>query len=254
MKKTISNLLKNIFWILFFVIVIYTSMNIFIFYFARRESEDIKNEMLNLSSEIRQIEKEKNSISRQSYKLKNKQVLLIEKNKYLIEKNINLSNENLIISSRIDDLINGEIYFIVDTKENKLYVKKKGTVLREAKCSVGKGGVLADKKTGRKWEFFTPRGVFILKSKIKDPIWIKPDWAFIEEKKEIPLPGVPERKVEGEIGKYAIDLGFGYKIHGTKNEELLGRAASHGCIRLGADDLEYIFQISKVNKTFVYVY
>jgi len=119
---------------------------------------------------------------------------------------------------------------------------------------VGKGGILIDTKTGRKWEFVTPRGIFTIISKTINPIWCKPDWAFIEEKKPIPLPGAPERNVLGELGQYALDLGFGYKIHGTLNEDMLGRPVSHGCIRLGAADLEYIFKRAKINKTPVYVY
>lgn len=236
------------------MVFIHTAINVYNFIDAKNESEIIKNEMLNISAEIKQLESDKNSISRQSFILKNSQILLIEKNKDLIEKNIKLVNANLLISSSINDIISNEPYVLVDTRQNKLYLKQKGKILRECKCSVGKGGLLVDKKTGRKWEFVTPRGVFLIKSRIENPIWFKPDWAFIEENKEIPLPDALERKVEGELGKYALDLGFGYKIHGTQKEELLGRAVSHGCIRLGAEDLEYINKSAKVNRTLIYVY
>lgn len=160
----------------------------------------------------------------------------------------------MLLVRQIGELTGAEEYVLVDTRENLLYLKRNGQIIRQAKCSVGRGGILTDTKTGRKWEFVTPRGIFTVKNKTLNPLWFKPDWAFIEEKKEIPLPGAQERKVAGELGKCAIDLGFGYKIHGTQREELLGRAVSHGCIRLGAEDLEFIYKNTKTNKTLVYVY
>ena len=230
------------------------AIDVYTFFDTRTEYEIAKNRIAGISKEIKYLEKEKHKIYRQSSSLKRKQLALIEINKNLIEKSIGLSNENMLLIQRINELTDSEPYILVDTRENTLYFKRKGQIIRYAKCSVGKGGILRDKKTGRKWEFVTPKGIFTIKNKTENPLWFKPDWAFIEEKKEIPLPFAPERKVEGELGKYALDLGFGYKIHGTQKEELLGRAVSHGCIRLGADDLEYIYKNTKINKTLVYVY
>ncbi|MFH0948113.1 MAG: L,D-transpeptidase [Elusimicrobiota bacterium] len=248
-------MLKNIFFtIIFLVISVMAAIDIYNFLNVQNEYEITKTRITGVSKEIRQLEKEKNKISRQSSSLKKRQLKLIETNKNLIEKNIGLSNENMLLIQQISELTNGEPYILVDTEENILYFKQKGQIIRQAKCSVGRGGILSDKKTGRKWEFITPKGIFTVKNKTENPLWFKPDWAFIEEQKEIPPPNSPERKMEGELGKYALDLGFGYKIHGTQKEELLGRAVSHGCIRLGADDLEYIYANTKINKTLIYVY
>ena len=145
------------------------------------------------------------------------------------------------------------IHIIVDTKINKFYLKKGQELLMEADCSVGRGGILKDKATGRAWEFVTPLGEFSIQKKIENPVWIKPDWAFVESQEPIPPPGDPLRRVEGELGAYVLSLGNGYLIHGTKYEKFLGTAVSHGCVRLGAEDLKKLYETAPV-ETRVYIY
>src|SRR5262249_51051352 len=142
---------------------------------------------------------------------------------------------------------------LVDTKANKLYVKKGLTLLWEADCSAGRGGILVDKATGRRWEFVTPRGQFEVQSKMEKPLWIKPDWAFVEEKQTVPPPGDPSREVREELGAYVLNLGDGYLIHGTKDEAALGHSVSHGCVRLGAADLKRLYE-TVPRGTRVYIY
>jgi L,D-transpeptidase YbiS len=149
--------------------------------------------------------------------------------------------------------LGGKLNISVDTSANKLYLKKGLRLLWETDCSVGRGGTIRDKKTGRSWQFATPRGEFRIITKIDNPAWIKPDWAFVENKEPIPPPADPSRKVEGELGKYALNIGDGYLIHGTKNEADLGRAVSHGCIRLGAEALEKLYKAAPTG-TKVYIY
>jgi L,D-transpeptidase YbiS len=59
--------------------------------------------------------------------------------------------------------------------------------------------------------------------------------------------------VRGVLGKYALLLGNGYKIHGTTFTDLLGTHFTHGCISLGDDDLEFIYRSVKIG-TKVYIY
>jgi len=49
------------------------------------------------------------------------------------------------------------------------------------------------------------------------------------------------RKIEGELGRYALDLGDGYLIHGTVDPKSIGRAVTHGCIRLGDMDISWLY-------------
>jgi L,D-transpeptidase YbiS len=136
-------------------------------------------------------------------------------------------------------------YIVVDVVEQRLYLRKNGSTLREALCSAGTGAILRDPKSGKEWIFDTPRGVRKVKEKKKDPVWTKPDWAFVEEGEPLPKKW-SERIDEATLGAYALYLGDGYMIHGTLYQRYLGRPVTHGCIRLGDDDLEAIYQASPV--------
>ncbi len=150
--------------------------------------------------------------------------------------------------------LKNSLYVVVDAKANKLYLKKGFKLLWSADCSVGRGGMLRDGKTGQRWEFVTPRGEFRVLSKAENPKWRKPDWAFVEAGERIPPPDDPTRLVDGELGAYLLNLGDGYLIHGTKNEKILGRPASHGCVRLGADDLKDLYAKAPVGTRVFIIY
>jgi lipoprotein-anchoring transpeptidase ErfK/SrfK len=144
------------------------------------------------------------------------------------------------------------LYIVVDTGENRLYVKRGSEIVRQAVVSCGSGDVLEDPGGKRKWVFDTPRGEFVVKSKIKNPYWVKPDWAFIEEGE--PIPKNQDDRVEGgSLGDYALGFGDGYFIHGTLYTRLLGRNVTHGCVRVGDDDLKEIFKIVPLGAK-IYIY
>ena len=133
------------------------------------------------------------------------------------------------------------LFLIVDTGRNRLTVRDGERVVREVVVSCGSGGVLEDPKGGRTWVFDTPRGERQVRSKAKHPTWIKPDWAFIEEGEEIPRK-FNDRVEEGVLGDYALGIGDGYFLHGTLYTRLLGRNVTHGCVRIGDADLEYLYK------------
>ncbi len=135
-----------------------------------------------------------------------------------------------------------EIYLVVDTQENLLYVYQGDTALRVAVVSTGSGKVLTDPTGARWWTFESPRGMRRVLKKTEKPVWFKPDWAFLEEGLPVPPPRDPSRVVRGILGAYALDLGDQIKIHGTTETDRLGEPVSHGCVRVGDDDLEFIFQ------------
>jgi hypothetical protein len=58
----------------------------------------------------------------------------------------------------------------------------------------------------------------------------------------IPPHGSGNRRVPGELGRFALDLGSGYLIHGTPDESSIGRAVTHGCIRLADGDITWMYQ------------
>jgi L,D-transpeptidase ErfK/SrfK len=146
------------------------------------------------------------------------------------------------------------IYVVVDQTQNRIYLKKDEETLLNAACSAGSGMILKEGEwgKGRKWVFDTPRGLFKVKSRQEDPVWKKPDWAFVEEGKPIPTKD-EDRMDYGTLGEYSFQLGDGYMIHGTLYERLLGRSVTHGCIRVGRDDLRTLWQMVPVG-TPVYIY
>lgn len=157
-----------------------------------------------------------------------------------------VADEVEALRRKLSRKLRGMLYIVVDAKTNKLYLKKGFKLLLEADCSVGRGGFLHDKKTGQRWQFVTPRGEFRVLAKAPDPLWRKPDWAYVEAGKKIPPPNDPSRIVHGELGAYVLNLGNGYLIHGTKNEKILGRPASHGCVRLGAEALKRVYETTPI--------
>ncbi len=140
-------------------------------------------------------------------------------------------------------LIPGSVYIVIDTAQNKLYVKRGAKVLHEALCSTGSGGLLKDPDKDRQWIFETPRGNFRVIRKAEDPVWTKPDWAFVEEGKPVP-DSWSERRDYDTLGAYALYLGDGYMIHGTLYQRYLGQAITHGCVRLGDEDLERVYRMT----------
>jgi L,D-transpeptidase YbiS len=143
-------------------------------------------------------------------------------------------------------------YLVVDTYRNRLHVYRDGELLRTAVCSTGTGIVLRDPRNGREWVFDTPLGERIIENKRRNPVWAKPDWAFIEEGM-LPPTDPNERFDDVSLGKYGLYMGDGYIIHGTLFKSLLGRRVTHGCIRLGDEDLEFVYNATPIGaRVFLY--
>jgi lipoprotein-anchoring transpeptidase ErfK/SrfK len=134
-----------------------------------------------------------------------------------------------------------EPYLVIDTGNNRVTLRQGDEIIRDMLASCGSGNVLEDTASGRRWVFDTPRGEHRIKSKVTKPLWIKPDWAFLEEGKPIPTNSA-QRAEPGAMGDYALGIGNGYFIHGTLYKRMLGRNVSHGCVRLGDEDLALLYQ------------
>ena len=160
--------------------------------------------------------------------------------------------QNKQYAAALQKLAPSGTYVVVDQTQNRLYVMNDDKIVRTAVCSAGSGMVLIASSGGKKWVFDTPRGVFKVRNKISNPIWKKPDWAFAEEGKT--LPTNPEDRFEsGTLGKYALYLEDGYMIHVTLYTRLLGRSVTHGCIRLGPEDLQAVWDAVPIG-TSVYIF
>ena len=141
---------------------------------------------------------------------------------------------------------------VVDSAQNRLRLMRKDEVVLDAIASAGTGAVLVDENTGRTWVFETPRGVRTVLSKKKNPCWRRPDWDYVENGE--PLPKNNGDRIDcAALGDYALYLGDGYMIHGTLYERSLGMSVTHGCVRLGKNDLEEVWKAAPVG-TKVYMY
>jgi lipoprotein-anchoring transpeptidase ErfK/SrfK len=132
-----------------------------------------------------------------------------------------------------------ELYVVVNPNSNRLSLRRGQNVVLEAAISTGRNDTL--KFRHQTWVFQTPRGIMSVIRKKKDPVWIKPDWAFLEKGESVPALHSPLRKEKGVLGAFLLDLGGGVMIHGTPQENLLGRSVTHGCIRVGYDDLRVLY-------------
>ncbi|HWC51674.1 MAG TPA: L,D-transpeptidase [Nitrospira sp.] len=150
------------------------------------------------------------------------------------------------LSKQLSQLTPGQPYIVVDTARNHLYIKRRDQVMLDALASTGSGTIL-DKPGEAKgqWIFDTPRGEFAVQTKLINPVWVKPDWAFIEEGLAVPKSAA-DRMESGVLGEYALGFGKGYFIHGTLYPRLLGKNVTHGCIRLNDDDLKSVYRLARV--------
>ena len=102
------------------------------------------------------------------------------------------------------------------------------TEIKSYSIAIGKPG----------WE--TPMGTFHITQKVQNPAWRNP----ITD--DVIIPGDPENP----LGNYWIGfwtqgwIWFGF--HGTNEPESVGKAVTHGCLRMHSEDIEELFSQVKV--------
>lgn len=174
-------------------------------------------------------------------------------------------------------------YLVVSLAERRvLYLKGNDTLFR-APVAVGSGATLVI--NGQTKRFQTPRGRMSITHKEKDPVWVPPNWHYVEIARRngmrirdmsnappnalagyppgqvpisgntviIPPWGSPQRRYKGDLGAAKLEMQDGYYFHGTNKEETVGSAASHGCIRMLRDDILWMYDNVPVG-TPVYIY
>ncbi len=89
----------------------------------------------------------------------------------------------------------------------------------------------------------TPTGDFLVKrgSKLENPYWTNPRTGE-RFSKDDPKNPIGERWIGLEgIGESAASTGYG--VHGTVDPESIGREMSMGCVRLGSEDVELVYDL-----------
>lgn len=220
---------------------------------------------------------------------------------------------------RLDEGADSDQTIVVSTAENRLWVRRGGQNVFTAIVSTGKGTTLVE--NGRTTVFETPTGRFRIRSKEQNPVWVPPDWHYLEEARKkrgqvvrlepgeavdaatgepiersrggvwslvegskpkrkiltiqkgtvvevspdgsarelpageiiragkaviVPPVTAPQRRFDKVLGKYRLNLGGGYALHGTLARDQLGRSVSHGCVRLADGDLAKLWEMTKV--------
>ena len=120
-----------------------------------------------------------------------------------------------------------ELRLEVDLSERQLNAVVDGNVIETFTVAVGTD------------ENPTPEGDFKIRKVIWNPSWKPPDEKWARGKTAKP-PGHPQNPMK------VVKMFFSepdYYIHGTGDEESLGKAESHGCIRMHEDDVARLAQL-----------
>jgi hypothetical protein len=166
---------------------------------------------------------------------------------------LQLGRDTQRLSRKFTAYTPGQSYLVINTTDNRFFLYRNKKLIREGFCSTGSYTKLTNAEGSRHWIFKTPKGQFWIQQKITSPLWIRPDWSFVEEGLPIPPANDESRFEYGVLGDYAMSLGDGYLIHGTIYKRFLGMPVTHGCVRLNDDDLEAIYSTLNIGSK-VYIF
>ncbi|MEG3838733.1 L,D-transpeptidase [Microcoleus sp. herbarium14] len=116
-----------------------------------------------------------------------------------------------------------EVRLVLRLRQRRVYVYRQNKLQASFPVAVGKGG----------WE--TPTGSFKITHMIKDPVWEHP-WTG-----EL-VPAGPDNPLGSRWIGFWTDGKNVIGFHGTPNPESIGRAASHGCVRMFDKDAQALFE------------
>lgn len=127
------------------------------------------------------------------------------------------------------DSVSPKRLIVVSLEDRKLALLEDGQVKKVYPVSVGKASTPS------------PSGTFTIERRVANP-------SYTHDGKVVPPgPGNP-------VGTRWMGLSIrGYGIHGTNQPRSIGKAASHGCIRLAKTDLEELYREMHVGDTVVLI-
>jgi len=129
------------------------------------------------------------------------------------------SSSNVVTPDVVTQLTRLEI----SLSRRKVTLYRENTPIKSYPVAVGRAG----------WE--TPKGNFQVMQMLQNPKWINP---LTDE-------AIPGGDPENPLGRYWIGFWTNGKnwigLHGTPTPSSVGRAASHGCVRMYNKDIEELF-------------
>ncbi|MGK7902986.1 MAG: L,D-transpeptidase [Hormoscilla sp.] len=120
-----------------------------------------------------------------------------------------------------------QIRLMIKLADRRVYVYRGQELKTSYPIAIGRAG----------WE--TPTGEFAVRQMLKNPTWEHPLTG------EIVPPG-PDNPLGNRWIGFWTDGTNAIGFHGTPKEETVGRAASHGCIRMFNEDILALFSLVKV--------
>jgi hypothetical protein len=77
-------------------------------------------------------------------------------------------------------------YIVVSINDNRLWYREGDRTIFTARVATGSGKELVNEGPGTAlhWKFETPRGRLVVQSKETDPVWVPPDWHYVEMAKK----------------------------------------------------------------------
>lgn len=146
--------------------------------------------------------------------------------------NLIYAGQNLILPTRTILPIKLDKGILINLPEYRLYLFKEDQKVKVYPICIGLP------------TWTTPIGEFTITHKIKNPTWYMPKSIAEKEKvkREIIPPGPLNPLGDFWIGTDLKSTG----IHGTNQPMSIGRALSHGCVRLYPEDIEMLFEQMEV--------
>lgn len=120
-------------------------------------------------------------------------------------------------------VIDGPFGAVVTLSDFELVIHHQGQYVRSYRVCIGKDGS-------------SPVGKFKVLNKVTNPQYTDPDGKVFS--------GTDPKN---PLGKFWLDLGESYGIHGTIEPNSIGKAESRGCIRLLNDDVAEVYDILDVS-------
>ena len=105
-------------------------------------------------------------------------------------------------------------YLVISIEEHRLWYRTGDSVLFTTEVATGSGKVLERVGSDTHWRFETPRGRLAVVSRDTAPIWVPPDWHYVEEAQRRGLGVV--RLVRGQ----RISIGDG-RFVGTRGSDVV---------------------------------
>ena len=123
-------------------------------------------------------------------------------------------------------------YLVISLSDRQVHLYENEELTSSYPIAIGKEG----------WE--TPTGQFDIFQMLKDPSWEHP-WTG-----EVIPPGEDNPLGTRWIGFWTDGINA-IGFHGTPNEELVGQAVSHGCIRMKNNDVAALFEQVELGTTVI---